>query len=94
MGGSGLSVQAVKTIFGENEGVRIYSLRTTDPAVIKDILDQIAGHEGGSLDKALEKTLIIPISNQVRPSRLKRIRNISRSFFLTGKWISPNICGS
>ncbi len=62
MGGSGLSVQAVKTIFGENEGVRIYSLRTTDPAVIKDILDQIAGHEGGSLDKALEKTLIIPIS--------------------------------
>ncbi|MDD5155540.1 MAG: hypothetical protein PHF11_03540, partial [Candidatus Omnitrophica bacterium] len=60
MGGSGLSVQAVKDIFGEKK-VKIYSLRTTDPQVIKDILDEIATQEL-SLEVALKKTLVIPIS--------------------------------
>jgi len=61
MGGSGLSVQTVKTTFGEPEGLNIYSLRTTDPAVIKDILNEIAS-DAGSLEAALHQTLIIPIS--------------------------------
>src|SRR3989338_782989 len=60
MGGSGLSVQTVKTTFGEKD-VKIYSLRTTDPAVIKDILEDISANEE-SLESALKKTLIIPIS--------------------------------
>ncbi|MFA6216286.1 MAG: triose-phosphate isomerase [Candidatus Omnitrophota bacterium] len=60
MGGSGLSVQTVKTTFGERE-VKIYSLRTTDPAVIADMLNEIAAKEG-SLENALAKTLVIPIS--------------------------------
>ncbi|MFA5119319.1 MAG: triose-phosphate isomerase, partial [Candidatus Omnitrophota bacterium] len=60
MGGSGLSVQTVKTTFGEKE-VKIYSLRTTDPAVIADMLNEIAAKEG-SLENALAKTLVIPIS--------------------------------
>ncbi|MDP2920995.1 MAG: hypothetical protein Q8O12_01310 [Candidatus Omnitrophota bacterium] len=61
MGGSGLSVQTVKTTFGEPRNLKIYSLRTTDPAVIKDILDEIAREEG-SLEAALKATLVIPIS--------------------------------
>lgn len=60
MGGSGLSVQVVKTTFGEQE-TKIYSLRTTDPRAIKDILDEIAAAEG-SLKTGLAKTLVIPIS--------------------------------
>jgi len=61
MGGSGLSVQTVKTTFGEPEGFKMFSLRTTDPAVIKDILDEIA-EDAGSLEAALSQTLVIPIS--------------------------------
>ena len=60
MGGSGLTVQLVKDTFGETK-VTIYSLRTTDPKAIKDILDEITVIEG-SLEKALEKTLVIAIS--------------------------------
>ncbi len=61
MGGSGLSVQTVKTTFGEPKNLKIYSLRTTDPAVIKDILNKIAQEEG-SLEAALHSTLGIFIS--------------------------------
>ena len=60
MGGSGLSVQLVKDTFGEG-GVIIYSLRTTDPKAIKDILEEITAREG-SLEKALKKTLVIAVS--------------------------------
>ena len=60
MGGSGLSVQLVKTVFGEKY-TKIYSLRTTDPKAIKEILDEMILLEG-SLGKALLRTLIIPIS--------------------------------
>ena len=60
MGGSGLTVQLVKDTFGEGK-VKIYSLRTTDPKAIKDILEEITGIEG-SLEKALEKTLVIAVS--------------------------------
>ncbi|MBM3250583.1 MAG: PAS domain S-box protein, partial [Candidatus Omnitrophica bacterium] len=60
MGGSGLSIQVVKSTFGEKE-VKIYTLRTTDPAVIADILDEITRLEG-SLKEALVKALVIPIS--------------------------------
>ena len=60
MGGSGLSVQLVKDTFGE-KGVKLYSLRTTDPKAIKDILDEIASLEG-ALPQALAKTLVVAIS--------------------------------
>lgn len=60
MGGSGLSVQLVKDTFGE-KGVKIYSLRTTDPKAIKDILDELASLQG-ALDMALQKTLVVAIS--------------------------------
>jgi len=60
MGGSGLSVQVVKSTFGEKT-TKIYSLRTTDRAVIEDILNEIVNEEG-SLEKALAKTLVIPVS--------------------------------
>lgn len=46
MGGSGLSEQLVQTTFGEGRnGVRMYSLRTTDPAVIAAILNDIIAAE-------------------------------------------------
>src|SRR3989338_9201616 len=61
MGGSGLSAQTVKATFGEPRNLKIYGLRTTDPAVIKDILDEITREEG-SLEAALRYTLVIPIS--------------------------------
>lgn len=62
MGGSGLSVQVVKDTFGEKK-VKLYSLRTTDPQMIKDILEDIAGCEDIiKLKAALEKTLIMAIS--------------------------------
>ena len=60
MGGSGLSVQLVKDTVGEKKA-RIYSLRTTDPKAIKEILDEISRREG-SLEKALLKTLVIAVS--------------------------------
>ncbi|MFH1414028.1 MAG: hypothetical protein ABIG56_04200 [Candidatus Omnitrophota bacterium] len=60
MGGSGLSVEVVKSTFGEKD-TKIYSLRTTDPAAIADILDKIKEGET-SLEDALKNTLIIPIS--------------------------------
>ena len=44
-----------------SNGVKIYSLRTTDPKAIKDILEEITAIEG-SLEKALEKTLVIAVS--------------------------------
>jgi triosephosphate isomerase len=62
MGGSGLSVQTVKTTFGEPEGLNIYSLRTTDSAVIAEILEDIAAKEGGNLAQALAKTKIVVVS--------------------------------
>jgi glucose-6-phosphate isomerase len=49
MGGSGLSVQAVKTTFGVRD-VRVYSLRTTDPATIDDILKDISKGEKGATE--------------------------------------------
>ncbi|MBM3244579.1 MAG: hypothetical protein FJZ15_02140 [Candidatus Omnitrophica bacterium] len=61
MGGSGLGVEVVKTTFGEKT-TRIWSIRTTDPAVIKSVLDKIAATKGGSLRNALEKTLAVVIS--------------------------------
>ncbi|MBU2257775.1 MAG: hypothetical protein KJ926_01495, partial [Candidatus Omnitrophica bacterium] len=62
MGGSGLSVQVVKDTFGEKK-VKLYSLRTTDPQMIKEILKDIAGSEDNpALKAALEKTLVLAIS--------------------------------
>ncbi len=60
MGGSGLSVQLVKDTVGQKKA-RIYSLRTTDPKAIKEILDEISSREG-SLKEALLKTLVIAVS--------------------------------
>lgn len=54
MGGSGLSVRTVKTTFGKPKNITIYSLRTTDPSVIKDILEDIAKKEGRSIKDALK----------------------------------------
>jgi len=61
MGGSGLSVQTVKTTFGEKD-VKIYSLRTTDPAAIAEILDELGSREAGDLKKALDNTLVVAIT--------------------------------
>lgn len=62
MGGSGLSVQVIKDTFG-GEKVKLYSLRTTDPQMVKEILMDIAGSEDDAVLKAaLEKTLILAIS--------------------------------
>ncbi|MCM8762965.1 MAG: hypothetical protein NC829_01100, partial [Candidatus Omnitrophica bacterium] len=60
MGGSGLSIEVVKNTFGQKD-VCIFSLRTTDPAAIAEILDEIS-RKDGSLKSALDKTLVIPIS--------------------------------
>jgi glucose-6-phosphate isomerase len=64
MGGSGLSVQAVRSMFArpDDDDMRIYSLRTTDPAAIKEILDEITWYENDDIKQALKHTLIIPIS--------------------------------
>jgi len=63
MGGSGLSVQLAKDTFGEPQGIKIISLRTTDPAVIADIVDnEIIEAEGGNVFKALKKTKVIVVS--------------------------------
>ncbi len=62
MGGSGLSVETVKSTFGEPDGLTLFSLRTTDPAVIDEMLNKIAQKEGGDLRAALEKTFIVVIS--------------------------------
>lgn len=69
MGGSGLSVQVVKTTFGE-KGARLFSLRTTDRAVIAGIQDEIAtagGMQKGlgkeeALSEGLKDTLVVAIS--------------------------------
>ncbi len=62
MGGSGLSVQVVKDTFTENQ-VKLYSLRTTDPQMIREILKDIAGSEDDfALKAALGKTLILAVS--------------------------------
>ncbi|MFH1397348.1 MAG: hypothetical protein ABIH27_02185 [Candidatus Omnitrophota bacterium] len=62
MGGSGLSVQVVKDTFSSKK-VKLYSLRTTDPQMIKEILKDIAGSEDDSaLKAALGKTLVLAIS--------------------------------
>lgn len=70
MGGSGLSVETVKETFGKNSSINVYGLRTTDPTAIKNILDEIADVESTgiiteqeeNLKRALQETLIIPIS--------------------------------
>ncbi|MBP7216786.1 MAG: hypothetical protein KBA46_05820 [Candidatus Omnitrophica bacterium] len=59
-GDSGLSAQTEKTTFGEDKVV-VFSLRTTDPSAIKEILDEIA-RCAGSLQQGLSRTLVIPIS--------------------------------
>jgi glucose-6-phosphate isomerase len=61
MGGSGLSVELVKEVFGEKR-LKIFSLRTTDPSTIAGLLREMAKKEGGSLEKALGKTLVVAIS--------------------------------
>ena len=60
MGGSGLSVETVKSVFGE-WGPKIHGLRTTDGAVLAQTVQGLK-EPGESLRKALEKTLVIPIS--------------------------------
>ena len=63
MGGSGLSVETVKTTYGEN-GTGIHSLRTTDPVVLKQLEDYlIAKH--GDLKTALAKLMIVVISKSL-----------------------------
>jgi glucose-6-phosphate isomerase len=61
MGGSGLSVQTVKTAYGSG-GFPIFSLRTTDPAVLSDILGEISALEAGSMKRALERTTVVAVS--------------------------------
>jgi glucose-6-phosphate isomerase len=53
MGGSGLSMQVVKTTFDTGKGEQMYSLRTTDAGVIAEMIDGIIASEGGDVVKAL-----------------------------------------
>ncbi|HQQ05886.1 MAG TPA: hypothetical protein PLP56_02775 [Candidatus Omnitrophota bacterium] len=63
MGGSGLSVELAKQTFDpQSKGIRFYSLRTTDPAAIKAILDEIALSEGNNLKAGLDKTMAVFMS--------------------------------
>ena len=62
MGGSGLSVQFVRDTFGKKADIKLFSLRTTDPGAIRDILNEIKASEDSDTRGALGKTLIIPIS--------------------------------
>ncbi|MDI6758650.1 MAG: hypothetical protein QMD94_03130 [Candidatus Omnitrophota bacterium] len=59
MGGSGLSMQVVKTTFDSDEGPRMYSLRTTDAGVIKEIIDGIIHIEGEDIKAVLEKIAFV-----------------------------------
>ena len=62
MGGSGLSVEKVRTIFGTEGGPKIISLRDTDPTAIKDVLDEVVANAGDNVREALEKLKIVVIS--------------------------------
>lgn len=61
MGGSGLSVQLVKDTFSRQADIKLYSLRTTSPEALKDILDEISAL-AGSVEEGIERTLVILIS--------------------------------
>jgi glucose-6-phosphate isomerase len=66
MGGSGLGIQVVRSTFGESR-IRIYSLRTTDPTAIVEILEEITSMQAGcdeyeKLRKALTKTVVVVIT--------------------------------
>ncbi len=87
MGGSGLSVEFVKKTFGERQ-TRIYSLRTTDPEAIRGILNEISLAEG-SLEAALEQTLVIPVSKSGTTQETVSHKNYFTALFnKTGK--NPN----
>jgi len=94
MGGSGLSVQAVKTTFGTGVGPEIYSLRTTDPAAVHDILEDIVRREKGSWADILKKALVVVISKSGTTQETKshqdyfeRLYSLERLY--TGKKVDP-----
>jgi glucose-6-phosphate isomerase len=60
MGGSGLGVEVASSTFG-TRGPAIHSLRTTDRAVLKALVDSLAGKDG-SLKSALDGTLVVAVS--------------------------------
>lgn len=62
MGGSGLGVEVIKSTFGKKDGIKVFSLRTTDPAVVDELTKQLSESSGGNLKSALEKTKIEVIS--------------------------------
>jgi len=62
MGGSGLSVEKANTIFSEDGGTKIISVRTTDPTALKDVLDDVVANAGDNVREALEKLKIVVIS--------------------------------
>ena len=81
MGGSGLSEQLVQTTFGEPAGLKMYSLRTTDPAVIAAILGDIVQREGGNIAEALKKTKIIVSSKSGTTAETNSHKNHFESLF-------------
>lgn len=62
MGGSGLSVQVAKDTFSQPDDTPIFSLRTTDPSAIRDVLSEITAITDGDVQKALEQLKIVVIS--------------------------------
>jgi len=62
MGGSGLSVELVNKIFSADTSIKLYSLRTTDPRAIENILSTITKNRRMPVKKALTETLIICVS--------------------------------
>ncbi len=63
MGGSGLSVELVKSMFEESDSpVKIFSLRSTDPEAIYNMLEGFAKNEGIDLAEILQDTLVIASS--------------------------------
>ncbi|HQJ15126.1 MAG TPA: hypothetical protein PLJ26_01370 [Candidatus Omnitrophota bacterium] len=89
MGGSGLSVELVKQTFDpDSEGTPFYSLRTTDPAAIKAILDEIARAEGNDMKAGLEKTVAVFMSKtattQETTEHEKYFRKLFEAYAVSG----------
>ena len=61
MGGSRLGIDTILEIFGQPEGLQIFTLGTTDAGRVTDIIDAIT-KDAGSLKAGLEDTLFIAMS--------------------------------
>jgi len=74
MGGSGLSVQALTSTFGNDGPTKIHSLRSTSPDTINKMLQGIAARKGVSVEEALKRTTIVAISKSWTTEETRRHR--------------------